>query len=833
MGEQLILRGRRRLCFGSAPAIAILVSGFVFLHFGCGRSADEGPPISSPEIESGERMLEITVFPRDGEVIRDLDRSVVVEFSMAVNPEDFSFEITPDPGGWEPAWHGTRHRVELRHADPFQADTEYELEVVLTSGPKEVVRFTAARPSTLQLIDAAEVAGEIDLDTAWTYRLQFVFEPQLVPEPYRSSAPVHDVDGVMRDFVRVRSSLSPETIADLRRYTVRPDHPESVFFRVLGGRALARAERGDRGRMQPGDHVETDADLEDEDRRPSPMVPEDCSEHLRVWSAPDQRWTAQRVCGMIQQYSIYERFFDLLGREPLEDTDACFVQGPPIDGEDVQPCLEMKGGDERLDIYLVPEIYVVKGASTWAGVCISEQILYGDKSTAFIVVKLASDLDDLTSTIAHEIFHAFQFAFDYFEDLWWMEATAVWSEEFINSKWDNERWLEYAFQQEFHRLDPLTDEDGLHEYGIYLFPYYLEKIRPGREQVIADIWKGCEEKNSLEAIDAALGGKLDTTFRHFALVNLDHLTYEDSYPEPLDLYEYHKAESFPLDVTNNHEIRLEMVLPPLSAYYVKIQNNVNPDDTPLVRFHLDDFARNKNLSIVALINYFEDQPVEEDWHDLTRRDFCIARESEHFSDMHLVISSTERKSLTFPTLTVSGESECERFGGSGSFSVKMYRQSNGYGGTFRFDERVTGQVTLGPFDSKNGEFPGRASVQLFIETETHIPYNKDEYITIEGSGEVECVLSYPFGNEDADYSLNCGMLPITRTRRTVKQPEGIEETVVGSGTTDIDEWCIGSHTGGKPARYQTELSGTYNDPKSGDGSSHSCTWSIHLDAPER
>lgn len=785
---------------------------------------------------SAGRQLGMTIFPGDGEVIRDLDRPVVVKFSEAVDAQDFSFEIVPDPGGWEAVWHGSGHRVDLRHTAPFKAGAVYELEAALASGPTETVRFTAARPSTLKLIDAAEAAGEIDLDTAWTYRLQFVFEPQVVPEPYRSSTPVHDVDGVIREFTRVRSSLSRETLADLRRYTVRPDHPESVFFRDFGGRALARAGKGDRGRMQPGDHVETDADLEDEDRRPSPMVPDDCSEHLRVWSAPDKRVTAQRVCGMIQQYSIYERFFDLLGREPLEDTEACFVQGTPTEGEDVQPCLEMKGGDERLDIYLVPETYVVTGVSSWGGVCISEQILSGDKSTAFIVVKLAPDLGDLTSTIAHEIFHAFQFAFDYYEDRWWMEATAVWSEEFINPKWDNEWWLEYAFHQQFHRLESLTLEDGLHEYGIYLFPYYLEKIRPGREQVIADIWRECEDEDSLKAIDAALGGKFDTTFRHFALVNLDHLTYEDSYPEPLDLYEYHKTESFPLDVTNNHEIRLEMVLPPLSAYYVEIQNNVNPDDTPLVRFHLDAFARNKNLSIVALINYFEDQPVEEDWHDLTRRDFCIARESEHFSDMHLVISSTERKSLTFPALTISGESECERFGGSGSFTVEKHRQSQVHpGGTFRSDQEVTGQLTLEPFDRKNGEFPGRASVQLTIEIEEHIVDIKDEFITIEGSGQVECVLSYPWGNEDADYNLSCEQLPITRTRRTIKQPEGIEETFVGSGRTDIDAWCIGSHTGGKPAQYQTDLSGYYHDetPGARGSRSHSCSWSIHLDAPER
>ena len=60
-----------------------------------------------------------------------------------------------------------------------------------------------------------------------------------------------------------------------------------------------------------------------------------------------------------------------------------------------------------------------------------------------------------------------------------MEATAVWSEEFINSKWDNERWLKYAFQQEFHRLDPLNDEDGLHGSGSTCFPTTWRRSDPG------------------------------------------------------------------------------------------------------------------------------------------------------------------------------------------------------------------------------------------------------------------------------------------------------------------------------------------------------------------
>ena len=63
----------------------------------------------------------------------------------------------------------------------------------------------------------------------------------------------------------------------------------------------------------------------------------------------------------------------------------------------------------------------------------------------------------------------------------------------------------------------------------------------------------------------------------------------------------------------------------------------------------------------------------------------------------------------------------------------------------------------------------------------------------------------------------------------------ILRAILESGRTDIDDWCIGSHTGGMPARYETDLSGFYDDKQSDarGSSSHSCTWNIHLDAPER
>ena len=90
-------------------------------------------------------------------------------------------------------------------------------------------------------------------------------------------------------------------------------------------------------------------------------------------------------------------------------------------------------------------------------------------------------LENLQVTAAHELFHAVQFAYDYYEDGWFMEATATWAEdELFDDVNDNVQYL---------RRSPITlpgrpmdkfEDDGVFHYGVWIFFRYLTERMPVR-----------------------------------------------------------------------------------------------------------------------------------------------------------------------------------------------------------------------------------------------------------------------------------------------------------------------------------------------------------------
>ena len=86
-------------------------------------------------------------------------------------------------------------------------------------------------------------------------------------------------------------------------------------------------------------------------------------------------------------------------------------------------------------------------------------------------------LENLQVTLAHEYFHATQFAYDAFDDGWAMEATAAWVEdEVFDGVDDNVQYLNDS---------PITDRKrsidkfgGLFHYGVWIFFRYLTEKFP-------------------------------------------------------------------------------------------------------------------------------------------------------------------------------------------------------------------------------------------------------------------------------------------------------------------------------------------------------------------
>ena len=85
-------------------------------------------------------------------------------------------------------------------------------------------------------------------------------------------------------------------------------------------------------------------------------------------------------------------------------------------------------------------------------------------------------------TLAHEYHHAVQFAYDFFEDSWFMEATATWVEdEVYDGIDDNRQFLPYGqLGQPGVPLDTFS-AGGSHQYGNWLFFRYLTERWDGRD----------------------------------------------------------------------------------------------------------------------------------------------------------------------------------------------------------------------------------------------------------------------------------------------------------------------------------------------------------------
>ena len=579
-----------------------------------------------------KKELAISTNPKDGQEIFSLEQPLYVYLSHKVETDKFSFAITPDPGGWKTAWRKRGKHVILQHKNPFEQGVEYELQLQVESeNLKKIIHFTAYGPSSIALIKEDEKNGVLDMDTAWTYRLQALYEPDLLPSKYKSATPLKCGSMYMEDFWNMQNDLKSSTIKKLKPYLVRPTHPDSFaskrMIKELStndtwsfstiSKAFARV-------MRPTE----------EHPRWKWFTIESAVYPIKVWS-PKSKQDAKAVLNEIEGYAMYYSFKDLLEREPLSD-----VNDKPDNG-----------GDEKLDIYLLPiKTPGVLGASV-------KSFPSRKKTPGWIGVLKGLSGVALRSTLAHEIFHVFQWAIDAKEEHWWNESTATWAEDYIDHDMDTEQqYLHRVFFEPLHRQETLTMVDGQHEYGIYLYPYYLGSKFGDKK--ISEVWKACENSDALDALNSTLPKGFDESFKEFSLINYDINPHEGEYVDakgPLEIYEYHGEEED--EVVSDEVIkRVKAHLQPLSAKYFSIENEADPELTPHIRFNLKDFYMNNKLTVQAIIEP-EGRAQEEDWSDREGRSFCINDEADDFKNIGLVIASAERKSIVFSNLYIEANAE--------------------------------------------------------------------------------------------------------------------------------------------------------------------------------
>lgn len=218
-----------------------------------------------------------------------------------------------------------------------------------------------------------------------------------------------------------------------------------------------------------------------------------------------------------------------------------------------------RGGDDRIDIYLA-EI----GTAGLYGYCTTDQGNPPQGSPQFYdrwaYCTLDNDyagfpgtpLQSLQVTAAHEYFHATQFAYDFFEDGWFLESTATWAEDELYDKVnDNAQYFGRSpLTAPFVPLDAFVsngDFNGFH-YGTWTFIRFLtEKYRGqkgGLPRFVLDLMKkvdgsrGAKDLYSWQAVDAVLKTKKSSAAKQF-------LAYSVGNRRPRATYDEGKAQKYP------------------------------------------------------------------------------------------------------------------------------------------------------------------------------------------------------------------------------------------------------------------------------------------------
>jgi hypothetical protein len=332
----------------------------------------------------------------------------------------------------------------------------------------------AGEPSSYKKIEDAYNSGMIDRSEMLVQQATAFFAPAALPSQFKTATPslIKSGTGLVAEIKANWDSFDSEQQGLLAGYMARPELAET--FDSPGGFFKIHYDR-------TGPEAVPDEDLDGD-------------------SIPD----------FIERTAQY-----------LDSTQEVFTSAF---GYYQVPTDENAGGDEKYDIYLL--------ALTGYGVTFADSPADSawDDYTSFIGLHNTfygfppnddpegDTIGALKVSCAHEFFHATQLAYDRFEEIWWMEASATWMEELIFPEVnDNYNFLTYFFS------DPqigLTYPYGFHMYGTFVWAGFLHQKYDST--ILRDIWEACKYNTALEAIDSALeayGTDIKQVFPEFTVWN--------------------------------------------------------------------------------------------------------------------------------------------------------------------------------------------------------------------------------------------------------------------------------------------------------------------------
>ena len=299
-------------------------------------------------------------------------------------------------------------------------------------------------------------------------------------------------------------------------------------------------------------------------------------------SAPDYIETMATVFEEVYNHDINE-----LGYDP-----------PPSDGTD--------GGSSAYDIYvktLGKSVYAWTFYATLLGDNENSPEKEYNAYSSYIHMNSnydgfpSSGLEGIQISAAHEFFHAIQFGYDGEEELWLMEATAVWmEEEMYNDINDCYQYMIPWFEKPHLTISPSDKNFSIRAYGSFILFKYIDEHLGGPD-IIKNTWEQSRLFNSniddysIQSVDLALKSKNHTfkkALNNMAIANIIFSTgeavgqyayeeavgyknFRDHYNRSIQLGIYDSLNFFMGDITNIESYNLQQY----GSQYIKI-NSTDP-----------------------------------------------------------------------------------------------------------------------------------------------------------------------------------------------------------------------------------------------------------------
>jgi hypothetical protein len=513
-----------------------------------------------------------------------------------------------------------------------------------------------APPTSEDLIESALAAGKITYEQSLLDRALALFNSPDMPADYRSAIPNLDAGTeLFREVDSKAGTLSPGLLKQLAPYRARPSDPTSIFNTLPPATGLTGAV---------GVAAALAAD-------PVPSVLPGWKSELaaggkaRVWvkdSANAAAQLASHVADVSTVWAAYPGIFTYphpdepgtpsLAANPDSAIDIYFVSVGALD-------------PRRPECAADPSLDQCKYSAADAGYAQRAPKQSGHTSSGYVVLKEKPSSDDLLDTIAHELAHASQFAYDTEETSWLYESTATWVGYKVLKKLGKTPTFEYRRVPTFFSSadQPLTRTDKGYAYAAWLF--FLYASTEAGNGVVTDIWTaaGADGVQGEQAVDKVF--PFDKYFGQFSVRdwNIDPVQPQYKAADTTFPAGQPKVRNKTTVLAAGKDDSLDVSLPPLSSAYFRYSF---PNSVRAVTFE-DSLAGVPNAKVWGITNIGNTWKKQEDWTGGATRQFCRDVPEQDLVQVVIVVSNaspTDKLTVADPPKVTASAKGCSGWVGT-------------------------------------------------------------------------------------------------------------------------------------------------------------------------